>query len=48
VPKSFVAKYEGGERRLDVLKFIEAAEALQADPIEMFTTVLGSLPPKTG
>lgn len=34
VPQSFVAKYEGGERRLDVLEFIAIAKALGADPIE--------------
>ena len=27
-PQSFVAKYEGGERRLDVVEFLEVAEAL--------------------
>lgn len=36
-PQSFVAKYEGGERRLDVIEFIEVAQALGADPIAMFT-----------
>ncbi|MDG3439561.1 helix-turn-helix domain-containing protein [Nitrospirillum amazonense] len=30
-PQSFVAKYEGGERRLDVVEFIEVAQALEAD-----------------
>ena len=34
-PQSFVAKYEGGERRLDVLEFIAIAKALEADPIEL-------------
>jgi transcriptional regulator with XRE-family HTH domain len=32
-PQSFVSKYEGGERRLDVPEFIEVAEALGADPL---------------
>jgi transcriptional regulator with XRE-family HTH domain len=41
VPQSFVAKYEGGERRLDVLEFIEAAEALEAEPTELFAAVVG-------
>ncbi|HEX3869428.1 MAG TPA: helix-turn-helix transcriptional regulator [Pirellulales bacterium] len=34
-PQSFVAKYEGGERRLDVVELLEVAEALQADPVAM-------------
>jgi transcriptional regulator with XRE-family HTH domain len=34
-PQSFVAKYEGGERRLDVIEFIAIAEALSADPIKL-------------
>jgi hypothetical protein len=33
--QSFVAKYEGGERRLDVLEFITMARALKADPVKM-------------
>lgn len=35
-PQSFVAKYEGGERRLDVVEFITVAEALGADPLKLF------------
>ena len=31
-PQSFVAKYEGGERRLDVVEFIAVAKALELDP----------------
>lgn len=31
-PQSFVAKYELGERRLDVAEFIEIAAALEIDP----------------
>lgn len=34
-PQSFVAKYEGGERRLDVVEFITIAEALGADPLKL-------------
>ena len=34
-PQSFVAKYEGGERRLDVVEFIAIAEALEADPLKL-------------
>ena len=31
-PQSYVSKYESGERRLDVIEFIEVCEALQIDP----------------
>ena len=31
-PQSFVAKYEGGERRVDVLEFIEICKAIEVDP----------------
>ncbi len=31
-PQSFVAKYEIGERRLDVVEFLEIAKLLDADP----------------
>lgn len=32
-PQSFVAKYEGGERRLDVVEFIRVCDALGVDPV---------------
>ena len=31
-PQSFVAKYEGGERRIDVIEFIAIVRAIGADP----------------
>lgn len=31
-PQSFVSKYETGERRLDVVEFLEVARALSIDP----------------
>ena len=31
-PQSFIAKYEGGERRIDVIEFLAIARALDADP----------------
>jgi transcriptional regulator with XRE-family HTH domain len=31
-PQSFVAKYEGGERRLDVVEFLEVCAALGVEP----------------
>lgn len=36
-PQSFVAKYEGGERRLDVLEFMEVCKALGTDPIGLLS-----------
>lgn len=33
-PQSFVAKYEGGERRLDLLEFIDVADAIGFDPAD--------------
>ncbi|WP_237392635.1 helix-turn-helix domain-containing protein [Steroidobacter denitrificans] len=30
-PQSFVAKYEGGERRLDVIEFLQLAQFLEID-----------------
>ena len=31
-PQSFVAKYEGGERRLDVVELVEIAQVLGENP----------------
>ena len=39
-PQSFVAKYEGGERRLDVVEFITVARALDVDPLKLMTMLL--------
>jgi transcriptional regulator with XRE-family HTH domain len=38
-PQSFVAKYEGGERRLDVIEFLDVAHALGADPQEIIASL---------
>ena len=39
-PQSFVAKYEGGERRLDVVEFIEVALALEVDPCALLADLV--------
>lgn len=39
-PQSFVAKYEGGERRIDVVEFIEICRALGADPIKLLKQLI--------
>jgi transcriptional regulator with XRE-family HTH domain len=46
-PQSFVAKYEGGERRIDVVEFIAIVRALGADPVKLFREfAAGKAPPK--
>jgi transcriptional regulator with XRE-family HTH domain len=38
--QSFVARYEGGERRIDVVEFVRIARVLGADPLKLFRSVL--------
>ncbi|HKX17165.1 MAG TPA: helix-turn-helix transcriptional regulator [bacterium] len=38
-PQSFVAKYEQGERRIDVIEFLEIADALRLDPGTFVSTL---------
>jgi transcriptional regulator with XRE-family HTH domain len=42
-PQSFVAKYEGGERRLSVIEFIDVARALDLEPISILRQFLRPL-----
>lgn len=42
-PQSFVAKYEGGERRLDVVEFVDVAAVLGSDPVRLLRTFIKSL-----
>ncbi|MGG5890690.1 helix-turn-helix domain-containing protein [Falsiroseomonas sp. HC035] len=41
-PQSFVSKYETGERRLDVVEFLEIAEALSFDPAELLRSLMNT------
>ena len=39
-PQSFVSNYENGQRRIDLLEFIRIMDALRADPIEVFRSII--------
>ena len=39
-PQSFIAKYEGGERRLDVVEFLAVTKAIGADPTEILRALI--------
>ncbi|MBD2593476.1 helix-turn-helix transcriptional regulator [Nostoc spongiaeforme FACHB-130] len=39
-PQSYVSKYERGERRLDLIEFLEVVEALQVEPETFIKTLL--------
>lgn len=38
-PQSYVSKYERGERRLDVIEFLEVAKVVGADPVAILQQV---------
>jgi transcriptional regulator with XRE-family HTH domain len=44
-PQSFVAKYENGERRLDVLEFVAVCRAIEADPVESMREIASDRSP---
>jgi transcriptional regulator with XRE-family HTH domain len=37
-PQSYVSKFERGERRLDVVEFLEVARAIKTDPFRLLKT----------
>ncbi len=39
-PPSYVAKYEGGDRRLDVLEFLEVVAAIGFEPCALIRSLL--------
>jgi transcriptional regulator with XRE-family HTH domain len=44
-PQSFVAKYEGGERRIDVIEFVTIVRVIGADPLKLLRDLMASKPP---
>jgi transcriptional regulator with XRE-family HTH domain len=46
-PQSFVAKYENGERRIDLVEFAAISEALGSDPVKLFRNFMAGKTPKT-
>lgn len=38
-PPSYVAKYEGGDRRLDVLEYLDVAAAIGFDPCKLIRSL---------
>ena len=44
-PQSFVAKYEGGERRIDVVEFVTIVRAIGADPVKLLRDLIANKPP---
>ncbi len=39
-PQSFVAKYEAGECRLDLIEFVEVSNVLKSDPVKLLRVLL--------
>ena len=40
--QSYVSKYENGERRLDVIEFVQITKALGADPLQVIDELVGN------
>ncbi|MEH2316167.1 helix-turn-helix domain-containing protein [Nostoc sp.] len=40
LPQSYVSKYERGERRLDVIEFLQIAQVLEIDPLAFIEELL--------
>jgi transcriptional regulator with XRE-family HTH domain len=43
-PQSFVAKYEGGERRVDLIEFLTIAQAMDVDAVALLRALITRLP----
>jgi len=42
-PQSFVAKYEGGERRVDVVEFLTVCQAIGADSAKLLKALKNAI-----
>jgi transcriptional regulator with XRE-family HTH domain len=42
-PQSFVAKYEGGERRIDVVEFLTICQTIGADPAKFLKALKSAI-----
>lgn len=42
-PQSYVSKFERGERRLDVIEFLEVTRSLEVDPHSMLEEISSAL-----
>lgn len=42
-PQSYISKYEHGERRLDVIEFVEIVNALGASPVDVFLSFISEI-----
>ena len=42
-PQSFVAKYEGGERRIDVVEFLTVCQAMGVDPAKLLKALKNAI-----
>ncbi|MGB3265917.1 MAG: helix-turn-helix transcriptional regulator [Microcoleus sp.] len=47
-PQSFVAKYENGERRLDVIEFLLVARVIGVDPCDIIRKILQKISEGSG
>ena len=41
-PQSFISKVEHGERRLDVIEFLEIARVLRIEPTKVLASLVGA------
>jgi len=46
-PQSYVSKFERGERRLDVVEYLEVAQALRIDPFSLLRHLTTGLPKRS-